>query len=84
MFAKKLSSFPRLERKAVLVVQYQDKSRLNMLKDDVSNIGYATGFDGLLKYIEALLPTHEVIKGAMRETISPYPLIALRELSQML
>lgn len=79
LFAKKLSSFPRLERKAVRVVQYQDKSRLNMLKEDVGSKGYALGFDGLLKYIEALLPTQEVIIGAKRETISPYPLIALRE-----
>lgn len=79
LFAKKLSSFPRLERKAVRVVQYQDKSRMNMLKEDVSNKGYALGFDGLLKYIEALLPTQEVIVGAKRETITPYPTIALRE-----
>ena len=50
-----------------------------MLKEDVGNKGYAIGFDGLLKYIEALLPTREVIKGAVRETISPYPSIALRE-----
>ena len=79
LFAKKLSSFPRLERKAIRVVQYQGKNRLNMLKENVENKGYAIGFDGLLKYIEALLPTQEVINGAMRETISPYPLIALRE-----
>lgn len=79
LFAKKLSSFPRLERKAVRVVQYKDKSRLNMLKEDVGNKGYAVGFDGLLKYIEALLPTQEVIIGAKRETMSPYPSIALRE-----
>lgn len=79
LLAKKLSSFPRLARKAVRVVQYQGKSRLNMLKEDVSNKGYAIGFKDLLKYIEALLPTQEVIKGAMRETVSPYPTIALRE-----
>lgn len=79
LFAKRLSSFPRLERKAVRVVQYQGKNRLNMLKEDVGNKGYAIGFDGLLKYIEALLPTQEVIKGAKRETVSPYPPIALRE-----
>lgn len=79
LFAKKLSSFPRLERKAVRVVQYENKNRLNMLKEVVGNKGYAIGFDGLLKYIEALLPTHEVINGAMRETITPYPPIALRE-----
>lgn len=79
LFAKKLSAFPRLERKAVRVVQYQDKNRLNMLKEDVGNKGYAVGFDGLLKYIEALLPTQEVINGALRETVSAYPEIALRE-----
>lgn len=79
LFAKKLSSFPRLERKAVRVVQYQDKSRLNMLKEDTEDKGYAVGFDRLLKYVEALLPAHEVINGAIRETISPYPSIALRE-----
>lgn len=79
LFAKKLSAFSRLERKAVRVVQYQDKSRVNMLKEDVGNKGYVVNFDELLKYIEALLPTYEIIKGAMRETISPYPLIALRE-----
>lgn len=79
LFAKRLSDFPRLERKAVRVVQYKDKSRLTMLKEDVSNKGYAIEFDGLLKYIEALLPTQEVIIGALRETISPYPSIALRE-----
>lgn len=60
-------------------MQYQGKNRLNMLKEDVGNKGYAIGFDGLLKYIEALLPTQEVIKGAKRETVSPYPPIALRE-----
>lgn len=72
LFAKRLSSFPRLERKAVRVVQYQGKNRLNMLKEDVGNKGYAIGFDGLLKYIEALLPTQEVIKGANHLLIALY------------
>ncbi len=79
LFAKKLSFFPRLERKAIRVVQYQDKSRLNMLKEYVENIGYSSGFNDILRYIEALLPTKEVITGAKRETITSYPLIALRE-----
>lgn len=79
LFAKKLSSFPRLVRKAIRVVQYQDNSRLNMLKEDVGNKGYAVGLDGLLKYIEALLPSREVISGAIRETQTLYPHIALRE-----
>ena len=79
LFAKKLSNFPRLERKSVRVVQYKDNSRLNMMREDVGTKGYAIGFNGLLKYIEAMLPSQEVINGAFRETKSVYPLIALRE-----
>ena len=79
LFAKSLSAFPRLERKAIRVVQYADNSRLNMLKEDVGTKGYAVGFDGLLKYIEALLPSQEVIVGAVREKKSAYPHLALRE-----
>ena len=79
LFAKKLSSFPRLDRKAVRVVQYRDNSRLNMLKEDVGNKGYAVGINGLIKYIEALLPSHEVMDDAVRETKIDYPMVAVRE-----
>ncbi|SDD31351.1 helix-turn-helix domain-containing protein [Peptococcus niger] len=44
LFAKNLSSFNRLSRKAVRVVQYADTSRFNMLKEDTINFGYALGF----------------------------------------
>ena len=79
LFAKKLSNFPRLERKAVRVVQYKGNNRLNMLKEDIGNKGYAVGFDGLLKYIEALLPAQEMISGAIRSKVLAYPIVALRE-----
>lgn len=79
LFAKKLSSFSRLSRKAIRIVQYEDNSRLNMLKEDVENQGYAISLDKVLKYIEAILPTQEVIVGAKREMITPYPQLALRE-----
>ena len=79
LFAKRLSAFPRLERKAVRVVQYKDNNRLNMLKEDVGNKGYAIGINGLIKYIEALLPSQEVMNGAIRETQTAYPMIAVRE-----
>lgn len=79
LFAKKLSNFPRLERKAVRVVQFEGNNRLNMLREDIGNKGYAVGFDGLLKYIEALLPSQERIDGAIRKKVLAYPMIALRE-----
>ncbi|MGM9552027.1 MAG: ATP-binding protein [Clostridia bacterium] len=79
LFAKRLSDFPRLERKAVRVVQYRGTNKLEMLKEDVGNKGYAVGFGGLLKFIEALLPSEEVIEGAKRHKQQAYPTIALRE-----
>jgi len=77
--SKKLSDFPSLSRKAVRVVQYKGDNRLTMLREEVGTKGYVAGFEGLLKYIEALLPTEEVIRVALRETESAYPSLAVRE-----
>ena len=79
LLAKRLSDFPRISRKAIRVVQYQGNNRLNMLKEDVGGKGYVVGFEGLIKFIEALLPTQEVITGALREKQSSYPVLAVRE-----
>ena len=79
LFAKRLSDFPRLSRKAVRVVQYKGSNRLNMLKEYEGTKGYAVGFEGLLGFIDALLPTAEVINGALREKKTAYPSLAIRE-----
>lgn len=79
LFARQLDSFPRISRKAVRIIQYRGDNRYQMLKEDVGNKGYAVGFSNLLKYIEALLPSIEVIQGALREKRSAYPMLAVRE-----
>ena len=79
LFAKKLSAFPRISRKAIRVVQYRGNNRLNMLKENVGVKGYAVGFQGLIHYIEALLPSQESISGALRESKTAYPILAIRE-----
>lgn len=80
LFAKQLSRFPTISRKAVRVVQHEDNSRVNMLKEDIGTKGYVVGFEGLLKFIEALIPTQEVITGALREKICAFPMLAIREI----
>lgn len=79
LFAKRLSSFPRIAHKAIRVIQYKGNNRLDILKEDVGTKGYAAGFTGLIKYIEALIPTQEIISGAIREKKSAYPILAIRE-----
>lgn len=79
LFAKRFSDFPRISRKAIRVVQYSGNNRLNMLKEDIGGKGYVVGFEGLMKYLQALIPTEEVISGAIREQKTAYPILAIRE-----
>ncbi len=79
LLAKRLSAFPQLSRKAIRVMQYRGNSRLELLKEDIGGKGYAIGFEGLIKFVEALIPTQEIINGALREKKSAYPLVAIRE-----
>ena len=79
LFARRLAEFPSVSRKAIRVVQFEGKSKIQLLKDYVGQKGYAIGFSGLMEFLKALLPAKEVIDGAMRKTEERYPEIALRE-----
>ena len=79
LLAKRLSDFTRIYRKAIRVVQYNGNNRLSMLKEYIGGKGYVVGFEELIKYIEALIPTQELITGALREKKSAYPILAIRE-----
>ena len=80
LFAKNLQDFESLIYRAPRVIQYEGKNKLKTIKDQDWNFGYAPGFDRLIKYINALLPSNEVIGEALRETKLMYPEIAIREL----
>ena len=77
--ARELSSFPRLERKAIRIIQYEGSSRVRMLKEVTLDKGYAVCMEEALTYIYAMTPTSEDIKGAYRETEYAYPPTAIRE-----
>lgn len=80
LFAKKISDFPTVARKAIRVVQYEDDTKLKILKEYNGTKGYAVGFEGLMGFLEALLPSEEVITETIRKTVTKYPMIALREI----
>lgn len=79
LFAKRFSDFDKISRKAMRVVQYEGNNRMVMLKENVESKGYAIDFENLIKYIEALIPTQELIVEALREKKSAYPILAIRE-----
>lgn len=80
LFAKDIAHFEQLIYKAPRVILYDGKNKLKTIKDQDGKFGYALGFDRLIKYINVLLPSNEVIGTALRETKLMYPEIAIREL----
>jgi len=80
LFAKKLSDFDRLQRKAVRVIVYTGTGRINTVREQIGTRGYASGFEGLIGFINDLLPANEVIGQALRKSVRVYPELAIREL----
>ena len=81
LFAKRLSDFPSLARKAVRVIKYEGTGRIGAAsKEQVSGKGYACGFEELINYITNLLPNNEIMGKALRKVVPMYPDIAVREL----
>jgi ATP-dependent DNA helicase RecG len=80
LFAKKLSDFDTVGRKAVRVIIYKGNSRIETIKEYVEPRGYAAGFEGLIAYINGQLPQNEEIGQALRKEVRMYPEKAIREL----
>ncbi len=79
LFAKDLGTFNNLKRKAIRVIQYKDNTKFETIKEIEENKGYAVGFEGLIDYINTVLPSNEVIGQAFRETTTMYPELSIRE-----
>ena len=80
LFAKQLGDLDNLRRKAIRVIQYRGSSRIETLREQVGTKGYASGFEGLIEFINGLLPSNEVIEQALRKTLPRFPELAVREL----
>ena len=81
LFAKRLSQFEGLERKAPRVMVYGGPHKLEKSRvfQPVSK-GYAVGFLRLIEFINSHVPSNEVVGKALREEVKMFPEIAIREL----
>ena len=80
LFAKKLEAFDRLARKAARVIVYEGRNKLKTKSDKPGTKGYAVGFQGLVEYVNGLVPSNEVIEQALRREVKMFPEVAVREL----
>ncbi|MBD8517281.1 ATP-binding protein [Plantibacter sp. CFBP 8804] len=81
MFARDLSEFPSVSRKAPRVVVYRTSNRAETLREQRGERGYAAGFEGLMEYLSALLPRKEAIENGLRRDQPLYPDAVVRELT---
>lgn len=80
LLAKNLDEFEEIGRKAVRVIVYKGKNKIDTIREQIGKRGYAVGFEGLIEWINGQLPANEEIGRAFRSETRMYPEIAIREL----
>jgi ATP-dependent DNA helicase RecG len=81
LFARDLSLFKRLERKALRVIIYRGRSKVHTIRErQFQPRGYALDIDDAVRFIEEHLPSNEQIGQVLREEVGLYPEVAVREL----
>ena len=80
LFAKRLSDFSSISRKMLRIVQYNGKSKIDLMREVTEKGGYAVEFENALKYVEALLPARELLENGIRIKKTAFPSVAIREI----
>lgn len=80
LLAKNLRDFDNLYRKAVRVIVYRGKSKIDTVREQSFEQGYAVEFVQMLDWINGQLPANEEIGRALRKDVRMYPEIAIREI----
>jgi predicted HTH transcriptional regulator len=80
LFAKDLSQFRGLRRKALRIIEHDGATRIQTRREFQSQKGYASGFESAIEYINGHLPSNEMIGQALRKDVPMYPELAIREL----
>lgn len=80
LFAKSLKNFDRLSRKALRLIIYKGKNKVETIREISGDRGYAVGYENAISVINSLLPANEQIGKAFRSEARMYPEIAIREL----
>ena len=80
LFAREIEAFETISRKAIRVIVYQGKNKLKTKREQEGKKGYASGFKGLVGFINDQLPMNEEIGKAFRKEVKIFPELAIREL----
>ena len=79
LFAKNLSDFDGLNRKAMRVIVYKGKNKVETIRERCGKKGYAVEFAEIMEWINGQLPANEEIGKTLRKDVRMYPEISIRE-----
>lgn len=78
---RKFLIFPKIARKAISIIQYEEKNRLQrLLENPPETSGYAVIFEDIMRYIDSLIPAKEIIESGLRKEQEIYFPKAIRKL----
>jgi predicted HTH transcriptional regulator len=81
LFAKNLNDFDSVYRKAVRVIVYKGKGKVETEREQIFTKGYCVGFESMMDWINGQLPASETIGRAFRMENRMYPEVSVRELT---
>lgn len=81
IFAKNLRDFDTLYRKAVRVIIYKGRNKLQTEREKIFEQGYALSFPLVTDWVNDRLPANEEIGRALRNEVRMYPELSVRELT---
>ena len=80
LLAKKMSDFPGLRKRQLRVVRFAGTGNYEILDDKTYPDGYALALRKAEEHIMSMIPSSEVVDGALRVIRYDYPQRAIREL----
>lgn len=81
LFAKRLSDFDGLKRKMIRAIVYRGKSKIETIREQFFDKGYAIVFSDMVDWVNSQLPANEEIGQSLRTEARMYPKVAIRELA---
>ncbi|MBP3386124.1 MAG: putative DNA binding domain-containing protein [Candidatus Methanomethylophilaceae archaeon] len=80
LFAKDLSKFDRIGRRALRIIKYNGTSKSDIARQEQDFRGYAVGFEDNMRTLMLMLPSSEVITTGKAELREQYSVVAIREI----
>lgn len=80
LFARKLTSFVGLRKRALRIVRFAGKGNFEILDDKTFDEGYALALPNAEEFVMSVTPSEEYSEGAFRKIRTAFPQRAVREL----